>query len=140
MNTRLIPILAAATLAAGCGLTGTASTEPPAQSGHLRIDGRSQTTQSVLCTQNGWLLTIDARGNQGRAQAFVELGGERPVVTAVTMQGIEDHHGVADSTNGDAVATVTDGDVYTITGTVVGSDGTTPGQSRPMPFEIKAPC
>lgn len=140
MNRRLLLTLAAAALTAGCGLTGTASTEPPAQSGYLRIDGRQEATRSVACTQTQWLLTIDAKGDEGQARAFVELGGQQPVVTSVSMQGIEGHHGVADAETGDIKTTVTDGDVYTITGTVIGSDGATPGGSRPMPFEIKAPC
>jgi lipoprotein LpqH len=34
----------------------------------------------------------------------------------------------------------TDGNIYTITGTAVGADQAHPGQTRTMPFEIKAPC
>lgn len=140
MRTHLVLTIAAATLTAGCGLTGTASTEPPAQSGYLSIDGRQEATRAVQCTQTEWLMTIDATGKEGQARAFVELGGLQPRVTSVSMQGIEGHHGVADRDTGDIEVAVNDANVYTITGTVVGSDGTTPGGSRPMPFEIKAPC
>ncbi|MGE2731778.1 lipoprotein LpqH [Mycolicibacterium vaccae] len=137
---KLVPLLAAAALTAGCGLTGTASTEMPAEAGRMTIDGHTQMTRSVKCTQSEWLLQIDATGNDGgRARALVELGGERPKVTAVNIEGVDDRHGVADAETGEAKASVLDGDVYTISGTVLGSDGT-PGQSRNMPFEIKAPC
>jgi ipoprotein LpqH len=47
-------------------------------------------------------------------------------------------HGVAGSDVGKAEAS-TDGNIYTITGTVVGHDQANPGQTRTMPFEIKAP-
>ncbi|MGE2832711.1 lipoprotein LpqH [Mycobacterium sp. SMC-4] len=140
MNSRLVLILAAAALTAGCGLTGTPPTEQPAESGRMTIDGHTAMTRTVECTQNQWLLQIDTAGDQGNARVLVELGGERPVVTSVNVEGIDDHYGVADSEVGEAKAAVTDGDVYTISGTLVGSDVTTPGETRDMSFEIKAPC
>lgn len=140
MRSRLVLITATAALTAGCGLTGTASTEAPVESGRMSIDGHTQMTRTVKCTQSQWLLQIDATGDLSRARVLIELGGERPVVTSVNIEGVDDHYGVADSEVGEAKATVADGDVYTISGTVVGSDVTTPGETREMPFEIKAPC
>ena len=106
----------------------------------MTVAGHTQMTRTVKCTQSEWLLQIDATGNQGaRARALVELGGPKPLVTSVNIEGVDDHHGVAGADLGEAKASVVDGDVYTISGTLVGSDGT-PGQSRDLPFEFKAPC
>jgi ipoprotein LpqH len=133
-----VPLTAAA-VTSGCGLTGTPPAEPPAQSGHVTIGGNTRDTQSVLCTRNDWTLTIKADAAPGRARAFMELGGERPIVRTVNIENINGASGVAGSGVGNAEAT-TDGNIYTLTGTAVGSDRANPGQSRTLPFEIKAPC
>ncbi|WP_082683983.1 MULTISPECIES: lipoprotein LpqH [unclassified Mycobacterium] len=131
--------LTATAVVSGCGLTGPAPTEVPAQSGRISIDGTSQNTESVECTQHAWDLMIDAAAKPGHAEVFLHLGGSEPVVRTVNIQNINDVHGVAGGDTGKAEASI-DGNVYTITGTVVGSGRANPSQSRPMPFEIKAPC
>jgi ipoprotein LpqH len=131
--------LTAAAVASGCGLTGTTPSEPPVQSGRVSIGGNTRTTQSVKCTQVQWSLTIDASTDPGRAQASLQLGGEKPLVQTVSIENIGEVHGVAGGDLGKAEAS-TDGDTYTITGTAVGGDRAHPGQTRTMPFEIKAPC
>ncbi|MGX9789707.1 lipoprotein LpqH [Mycobacterium sp. MMS18-G62] len=138
-STGLAVAVAAAAVASGCGLTGTPPNEPPAKSGRVTIDGNTRGTQSVKCTQVQWSLTINASTDPGRAFASLQLGGEKPVVQTVNIENINDVHGVAGGGDGNAEAS-TDGDIYTITGTVVGTDRAHPGQTRSMPFEIKAPC
>jgi lipoprotein LpqH len=130
---------AAAAVVSGCGLTGTPPNEPPVQSGRITIGGNTRNTQSVNCTQVQWSLTIDATTNPGRAQAFLELGGPKPLVRTVNIDNVGDVHGAAGGDIGNAEAS-TDGNIYTITGTVVGEDSAHPAQKRTMPFEIKAPC
>jgi hypothetical protein len=142
MKTRSVGVavaLAAAAVASGCGLTGTPPNEPPVQSGRVTIAGNTRNTQSVKCTQVQWSLTIEASTNPGRAQAFLQLGGVKPLVRTVSIENIDDVHGVAGGDVGNAEAS-TDGNIYTITGTAVGADQAHPGQTRTMPFEIKAPC
>ncbi len=142
MGTRLVGLggaVAAAVVTAGCGLAGTPATEPPARSGQISIGDKTQQTQNVSCTQVDWALTIEASADPGRAQASLRLGGEMPVVNAVNIENIDNLSGVAGPDGGEATAS-TDGNVYTITGTVVGRDRATPGQTRTIPFEIKAPC
>ncbi|KUI22714.1 hypothetical protein AU193_10435 [Mycobacterium sp. GA-1285] len=131
--------VAAAAVVSGCGLTGSTPTEPSAQSGEVTVDGTTVETQSVECTRQEWTLLIDASAKPGRAEVFLELGGAQPIVRTVNIQNINDLNGVAGGDNGKAEAT-NDGSIYTISGTVVGSDPGNPGQSRTMPFEIKAPC
>jgi hypothetical protein len=137
MRRQLALMIAVGTLATACG--GTESTDVPVQSGRVTIDGHTRNTKSVSCTQNGWIVTIDADTAPGRAHALLDLGGQQPDVKTVTIENIDDLHGVAGSEVGNARAT-TDGKGYTIAGTAVGAAAGQPGQSRDMPFEIKAPC
>jgi ipoprotein LpqH len=132
-------IVATSAVVSGCGLTGEEPVEPPAHSGSVTIDGHTRSTQSVACTQNDWLLSIDADAPPGRVRAALQLGGQQPEVQTVSIENIDTLTGVAGGEVGDAKAT-TDGAFYTITGTAVGSDPANPGESRRMPFEIKAPC
>ncbi|RAV06230.1 hypothetical protein DQP55_23995 [Mycolicibacterium sp. GF69] len=134
-----LSVLAAAAVVSGCGLTGPTPSEEPAQSGKISIDGTALRTEAVDCTQHEWSMTIDAKAKQGSAQVFLELGGEKPIVRTVDIQGVNDINGSAGGDTGEAEARI-DGNVYTISGTVVGADGRNPAQMRTMPFEIKAPC
>lgn len=132
-------VLAATAVVSGCGLTGPAPSEEPAQSGRITIGGTTLSTQSVECTQHEWSMMIDATAKPGSAHVFLELGGATPIVRTVNIENINDINGASGGDVGKADAT-TQGNVYTISGTVVGSDRRNPGQSRTMPFEIKAPC
>lgn len=134
-----LPVLAAVAVVSGCGLVGPTPSEEPAQSGRIVIDGTAVDTQSVECTQHEWSMQIDAKAKTGSAQVFLELGGDTPVVRTVNIENVNEINGAAGGEAGEAEAT-TKGNVYTISGTVIGSDPRNPGQSRTMPFEIKAPC
>ncbi|OBK79255.1 lipoprotein LpqH [Mycobacterium sp. 1164985.4] len=132
-------LVAAAAVLSGCGLTGPTPSEEPAQSGRITIDGTTLNTQSVDCTQQEWSMMIDAKAKPGRAQIFLELGGAKPIVRTVNIENINEIDGAAGGEAGKADAT-TQGNVYTISGTVVGTDRAHPGQTRTMPFQIEAPC
>lgn len=132
-------LVAAAAVLSGCGLTGPTPSEEPAQSGRITIDGTTLNTQAVDCTQHEWSMMIDAKAKPGRAQIFLELGGAKPIVRTVNIENINEIDGAAGGEAGKADAT-TQGNVYTISGTVVGTDRAHPGQTRTMPFQIKAPC
>lgn len=132
-------LVAAAAVLSGCGLTGPTPSEEPAQSGRITIDGTTLNTQSVDCTQQEWSMMIDAKAKPGRAQIFLELGGAKPIVRTVNIENINEIDGAAGGEAGKADAT-TQGNVYTISGTVVGTDRAHPGQPRTMPFQIEAPC
>lgn len=142
MQIRFIGVAATLTTTAvvsGCGLIGPAPSEEPPQSGKISIDGTALSTEAVDCTQQEWSMMIDAKAEQGSAQVFLELGGEQPIVRTVTIAGVNDINGSAGGDVGEADARI-DGNVFTISGTVVGADGRNPAQMRSMPFEIKAPC
>lgn len=141
MGSRLISLtaaLAAMTVTAGCGLTGTEPTEP--SPGRVTVGDESRQTQSVACTQNDWDLTIVARTDSGRARAALQIGGQQPVVRTVNIDDFDGLNGVAGSGVGKAEATVSGSGRYTITGTAVISDAAHPAKSTDMPFKIEAPC
>lgn len=140
MRFQLIGLIAAtATLVAGCGLTGTESNEPSARSGRITIGDKSLPTSAVKCSQSEWLLSIDATADPGRAQASLQLGGDKPKVQTVNIENIDGLGGVSGGDVGKADATLA-GDIYVITGTAVGTDTDRPGQTRDLPFKIEAPC
>ena len=140
MRTRILATaLATVTLTAGCGLTGSEPTERPQQSGRITVADKSRATQSVTCTQNEWLLSIEATAAPGRALAALRIGGARPLVDTVSIENIDGLQGIAGGDNGKAEAALVDG-VYTITGTAVVSNAGQPGQTTTAPFRIEAPC
>ncbi len=143
MQTRLLALtvaVAAAAITTGCGLMGTESTEPSQRSGKITIGDKSRHTQSVKCTQDQWALSIVATTNPGRARAYLQLGGEVPVVRTVSLENIDGINGVAGGDVGTAEASSNGSSIYKITGTAVVSDPTRPGQTTNMPFSIEAPC
>jgi ipoprotein LpqH len=131
--------LTTATVIAGCGLTGSEPAEPPAKSGRITMGDKTRNTQTVLCTQQQWLMTIEATANPGTARASLNLGGDKPSVNTVSIENLDGLHGVAGSGVGKAEANF-NGSVYSITGTAVVSDPNKPGESTTLPFRIEAPC
>ena len=142
MRTRMIgpmTALTAVVLTSGCGLTGSEPAETAEKSGRITFADKSRNTQSVSCTQNEWLLVIDAQAGPGSARASLELGGERPVVNTVSIENLDGLHGTAGRGTGKAEASLAGG-TYTISGTAVVSDAARPGQTTTAPFRIEAPC
>ena len=130
--------LAAVTVTAGCGLTGTEPSEPSKHSGHVTIGDKSQPTQSVKCTQVDWAMNIQANADPGRARVVLQIGSEKPIVKTVSIENIDGLNGVSGGDIGKAEAS-TNGSIYTITGTAVVTDPA-PAQTKDVPFEIEAPC
>ena len=140
MQSRLFGLTAALTavVTAGCGLMGTEPGEPSKQSGQITVGDHTRQTRTVSCNQVEWVMTIEASADRGRADAYLQLGGERPIVKTVGVE-VDDVHAAVGGDVGKAEAS-TDGNIYTITGTAVGSDRADPGQTKDMPFKIEAPC
>ena len=97
-------------------------------------------TQSVKCTQDQWALSIEATTDPGRARAYLQIGGEVPVVRTVSIENIDGFYGIAGGDVGTAEASTNGSSIYKITGTAVVSDPANPGQTKDMPFSIEAPC
>lgn len=143
MQTRLFALtaaVAAAAITSGCGVMGTDSTEPSERSGEITVGDKSVHTQSVECNQVQWALSIEATADPGRARAYLQLGGEVPVVRTVSIENIDGLYGIAGSDVGSAEASTNGSSIYKITGTAVVSDPAKPGQTTDMPFSIEAPC
>jgi hypothetical protein len=142
MRTRLVGLataLTAATLLAGCGLTGSEPAERPEKSGRITLADKTLDTELISCSQIDWLLSIEASAAPGRAQASLELGGDRPIVKTVSIENIDGLQGTVGGDVGKAEASIVDG-TYTITGTAVVSKAAEPGQTTTAPFRIEAPC
>ena len=131
--------VAVVAVVSGCGLVGPTPNTVPEEAGRITIDGNAQDTESVDCVQQDFSMLIDANTAQGRAHIYLQLGGVVPVVRTVTIEGVNGVNAVAGGNVGKAEAAI-DRNVYTISGTAVGADPEGPGQTRTMPFEIKAPC
>jgi ipoprotein LpqH len=143
VGTRLFDVtavLVAVAATAGCGLTGTAPSEPSQKSGHVSIGDKSHQTQSVKCTQVEQILQIAAKADPGGARVQLQIGGAKPVVKTVTIENIDGLNGVSGGDVGKAEASIDGRSVYTITGTAVVSAAGRPGQTTDMPFTIEAPC
>ena len=140
MQIRLTATLAAAAITSGCGLIGSESTEPSQRSGEVTVGGKSVHTQSVKCTQDQWALSIEATTDPGRARAYLQIGGEVPVVRTVSIENIDGFYGIAGGDVGTAEASTNGSSTYKITGTAVVSDPANPGKTKDMPFSIEAPC
>jgi ipoprotein LpqH len=137
---RLAAALAAAAVASGCGMTGHVPDEPSQQSGKVSIGDKSEPTKTVTCSQNEWALTIDATTQSGRAHAFLQLGGEKPIVKTVTIENLDGLYGVAGGESDKAEATSKNSSNYTITGTASVSGAGLAGQTQSLPFTIDVPC
>lgn len=136
----LTTALIAVAVTAGCGMTGTPPNTPPQQAGQITVGDKSQHTQSVKCSQVQGSLTIEATADPGRAHAFLQLGGEKPIVKTVDIQNIDGLNGIVGGDSGKAEASANGSSIYTITGTAVVSDAAHPGQTNELPFKIEAPC
>jgi ipoprotein LpqH len=142
MQTRflgLVAALTAVTVTAGCSLTGPEPATQTEKSGRITIGDKTRNTKSVSCTQDQWLMSIEATAPPGRARASLELGGEKPLVNTVSIDNLDGVTGVAGSGVGKAEASF-NGSEYIVTGTAVVSDPAHPGESTSLPFKIEAPC
>jgi ipoprotein LpqH len=136
----LTAAVAAAAITSGCGVMGTDPIEPSERSGEITVGDKSRQTQSVKCTQDQWALSIEATTAPGRARAYLQLGGEVPVVRTVSIENIDGLYGIAGGDVGTAEASTNGSSIYKITGTAVVSDPANPGQTTDMPYSIEAPC
>jgi ipoprotein LpqH len=140
MQIRVTAMLAVAATVSGCGLTGPEPSEASQRSGEVTVGDKTQSTKSVKCTQDQWALSIDATTEHGRARAYLEIGGEEPIVRTVNIENIDGLNGISGGGVGDAQASVAGGNTYKITGTAVVSDPAKPGGTTDMPFTIETPC
>ena len=137
---RLAAAVAAVAVASGCGMTGPVPDEPSQQSGKVSIGDKSEHTQTVACSQNEWALTIDATTKSGRIHAFLELGGEKPIVKSVDIENLDGLYGIVGGESGKAEAISKNSSNYTITGTASVSGADSAGQTQTLPFTIDVPC
>jgi ipoprotein LpqH len=105
----------------------------------ITVDGKTQTTQEILCTQVDWSLTITTKAVPTQTSSLLELGGEKPIAKTVNIHDFGGFSGVAGEGRGQADVSLAKND-YIIAGTAEGSDMAHPGQARTASFRIEAHC
>jgi lipoprotein LpqH len=105
----------------------------------ITVDGKTQTTQEILCTQVDWSLTITTKAVPTQTSSLLELGGEKPIAKTVNIHDFGGFSGVAGEGRGQADVSLAKND-YVIAGTAEGSDAAHPGKTRSASFRIQAHC
>ena len=139
MNERCVAVGAALILIAS--VTGCSQETKPerAKGAKITIDGTTQTTEDVSCTQVDWALTIKTSLGPSQTASSLDLGGPHPTAQTVNIQNFNGFFGVAGEGIGQTNVSL-DKDDYVVSGTAEGSDKDHPGQTRPASFRIQAHC
>jgi ipoprotein LpqH len=139
MNNRFVAAAAALIVvasAAGCAEETRPEREQIAK---ITVDGKTQTTQEISCTQVEWSLIIKTTAGSTQTDTFLEMGGEKPIAKTVNISNFNGFSGVAAENVGKADVSLAN-DNYVIAGTAEGSDPGNPGQTRSVPFKIETSC
>ena len=134
-------IAAAAVLIVIAGTAGCGDEQKPEQAKNARItvDGKTQTTQDVSCTQLEWSMTIETKSGRTGTRSLLEIGGEQPTAKTVDIRDFDGFSGVAGEGAGGVEVSLADNS-YVIEGTAEGSDPERPGMTKTVPFRIETPC
>ncbi len=106
----------------------------------VTINGKSAgTTNSIQCTQDGWLNTIET-GDQQSGVRVVITTGDTMNAQSVVINNVGDFNGSVWQNNiGKAQASMI-GATFRITGTAEGSTTAEPNKRTTANFDIKANC
>jgi hypothetical protein len=135
------PVAFAAALILITGVAGCSSETKPerATSAKITVDGTTQTTEDISCSQVDWALTIKTTLGPSQTNSFLQIGGQQPTAKTVNIQNFNGFFGVAGEGVGHTDVSL-DKDDYVISGTAEGSDEAHPGKTRPASFRIQAHC
>ena len=129
---------------AGCSSKPGTSAQPPGSlppmTAQVTINGKSAgTTNSIQCTQDGWLNTIET-GDQQSGVRVVITTGDTMNAQSVVINNVGDFNGSVWQNNiGKAQASMI-GATFRITGTAEGSTTAEPNKRTTANFDIKANC
>ena len=139
MHNRIVAAAAAFVViasAAGCS----EETKPErARNAKITVDGKTQTTSEISCTQVEWSLTIKTTSGSARTDSFLQIGGEKPIAKTVNISNFDGFSGVASEGVGQAEVSLAKND-FIVAGTAEGHDRTHPGNTRTASFRIEAHC
>jgi ipoprotein LpqH len=134
-------VAAAAALIVIAGVAGCSQETKPerATSAKITVDGTTQTTEDISCTQVDWALTIKTTLGPSQTASFLQIGGQQPTAKTVNIENFNGFFGVAGEGVGKTDVALDKND-YVISGTAQGSDRDHPGVTRPASFRIQAHC
>jgi hypothetical protein len=139
MHNRIVAAAAAFVViasAAGCS----EETKPErARNAKITVDGKTQTTSEISCTQVEWSLTIKTTSGSARTDSFLQIGGEKPIAKTVNISNFDGFSGVASEGVGQAEVSLAKND-FIVAGTAEGHDMAHPGNTRTASFRIEAHC
>ena len=139
MDNRFVAAAAALVViasAAGCS----EETKPEReQIAKITVDGKTQTTKEIECTQVQWSLTIKTTSGSTRTDSFLQMGGETPIAKSVNISNFDGFSGVAGEGAGQADVSLANGD-FVIAGTAEGHAPGDPGKKISAPFRIETSC
>lgn len=129
---------------AGCSSKPGNTAQPPGSlpptTAQVTINGKSAgTTNSIRCTQDGWLNTIET-GDERSGVRVVVTTGDTVNAHSVRINNVGDFNGSVWQNNiGKAQASMI-GTTFRITGTAEGSTTAEPTKRATASFDIKANC
>jgi hypothetical protein len=134
-------VAAAAALILIAGIAGCSQETKPerAKGAKITVDGTTQTTADISCTQVDWALTIKTTLGPSQTATFLQIGGQQPTAKTVNIENFNGFFGVAGEGVGQTDVSL-DKDDYVVSGTAQGSDKDHPGQTRSASFRIQAHC
>ena len=140
MQHRSVAAAAALVLCAAVAGCSQQETKPErATEAKITVDGTTQTTDDISCTQVDWALTIKTKLGPSQTSSFLQIGGPQPTAQTVNIENFNGFFGVAGEGVGQTEVSLDKND-YVVSGTAEGSDKDHPGQTRPASFRIQAHC
>lgn len=139
MHDRSVATAAALILIAGVAGCSQETKPERAKGAKITVDGTTQTTENISCTQVDWALTIKTTLGPSQTSSYLQIGGRQPTATTVNIENFNGFFGVAGEGVGQTDVSL-DKDDYVVSGTAMGSDRNHPGQTRPASFRIQAHC
>jgi hypothetical protein len=132
----LVTTLIVIAVAAGCSQD---TAQGRATTATITVDGQTETTREVSCTQVDWSLSIKTTSGSTRTDTFLQKDGGQATVKTVNISNFDGFNGVAGEGVGKAEASFANSE-FVISGTAEGSSPDRPGQTRSVPFRIETSC
>lgn len=126
----------------GCAGCGAGTAEVPQKTAQVTVNGQSRTSHAVICTQVGWMLSIDITDGSAQTRAMLRLEPDKPKLESVNINDFNGFTGLVDGGAGGAgkaEATFAAG-TYHIVGTAERTNLDNPDEPSNGAFTIDVTC
>jgi lipoprotein LpqH len=131
-------VTASAVGALGCGCSPHAG-KVAQKTAQITVDGNTQTSHAVSCTQVEWLLTVDISAAPARVKMVLDLEHGKPQARSVDFDNVNGFTGNAGTGEGNVHAEFS-GETYTVSGAAQGTNPDNVNEPRTAEFRISAKC